>query len=122
MMLASAAVIVLTLPKQAKFSYDIERGKIWNQKELLSPYNFAILKTPQEMESDEKAALASITPIYQLNSNIAGLELEGYKNDFEIKWHELRQYRPKGKKAKYINAGYNLLQEIYYKRGISTER
>ena len=113
MMLASAALIVLTLPKQAKFSYDIERGKIWNQKELLSPYNFAILKTQQEIQSDEKTALASVTPIYQLNSDIEGHELDGYKNDLEIKWHNAgindRQ------KTKYINAGYNLLKEIYDK-------
>ena len=45
MMLASICVIVFALPKQAKFSYDMEKGRIWNQKELISPYNFAILKT-----------------------------------------------------------------------------
>ena len=42
MTLASICVIVFTLPKQAKFSYDIEKGRIWNQKDLKSPYNFAI--------------------------------------------------------------------------------
>ena len=111
MMLASAAVIVLTLPKQAKFSYDIEKGKIWNQKELLSPYNFAILKTQQEIESDEQTALASITPIYQLNSEVETRELDGYKNDLEIKWHSANINDRQ--KNKYINTGYNLLKEIY---------
>ncbi|HZY39659.1 MAG TPA: transmembrane HD family protein, partial [Mucilaginibacter sp.] len=52
MTLVSVCAIVLTLPKQAKFSYDIEKGRIWNQKELVSPYNFAILKSQQEVESD----------------------------------------------------------------------
>src|SRR5665213_82261 len=115
MMFASVCLIVFTLPKQAKFSYDVEKGRIWNQKDLVSPYNFAILKTPQEIENDKKAALAGIMPIYQLDDEVEGRELDGFKGDLEIKWHNAgindRQ------KAKYITAGYNLLKEIY-DRGI----
>ncbi len=111
MMLASICLIVFTLPKQAKFSYEIAKGRIWNQKDLISPYNFAILKTQQEIENDQKAALASVTPIYQLDSTVSEHQLDGFKSDFEIKWHNAgindRQ------KAKYFSAGYNLLKEIY---------
>ena len=113
MMLVSISVIVFTLPKQAKFSYDIEKGRIWNQKELISPYNFAILKTDDEIENDKRTALASVTPIYQLNDDLGKHELEGFKSDLDIKWHGAgindRQ------KAKYITAGYDLLKEIYDK-------
>jgi cyclic-di-AMP phosphodiesterase PgpH len=113
MMLASICVIVFTLPKQAKFNYDIEKGRIWNQKELLSPYNFAILKTQQEIESDQKNALNSITPIYQLDDDIAGHEIDGFKNDLEIKWHNAGIKN--GLKTRYAAAGTNLLAEIYSK-------
>jgi len=111
MMLASICVIVFTLPKQAKFSYDIEKGRIWNQKELISPYNFAILKTQQEIENDQKTALASVTPIYQFDDEVEGHELDGFKNDLEIKWHNAgindRQ------KNKYLTTGYDLLKGLY---------
>jgi hypothetical protein len=111
MMLASICLIVLTLPKQAKFSYEIDKGRIWNQKDLISPYNFAILKTPQEIENDRKAALASVTPIYQLDSAMGAHQLDGFKGDLEIKWHNAgindRQ------KTNYITVGYNLLKGIY---------
>ena len=117
MMLASVCVIVFTLPKQAKFSYDIEKGRIWNQKELISPYNFAILKTPEEIEADQKTALASITPIYQLDEDMGGHEIDGFKNDLEIKWHNSGFNNRQ--KANYIAAGSNLLNEIY-NRGILT--
>ncbi len=70
MMVISVSVIVYSLPKQAKFSYEIEKGRIWNQKDLISPYNFAILKTQPEIQADRKAALASITPVYSLDENI----------------------------------------------------
>jgi len=115
MMLASICVIVFALPKQAKFSYDMEKGKIWNQKELISPYNFAILKTQSEIENDEKTALASITPIYQADDDIGSHEQDGFKSDLEVKWHNagIKDY----KKAEFVLAGDNLLKEIY-NRGI----
>src|ERR1700710_2438950 len=87
MMVVSTCLIVYSLPKQAKFSYEIEKGRIWNQKDLVSPYNFAILKTQQEIQNDKKTALASITPIYQLNNDVARQQMDGFKNDLEIKWH-----------------------------------
>ncbi|HWZ14749.1 MAG TPA: HDIG domain-containing protein [Mucilaginibacter sp.] len=111
MMLISIGLIVFTLPKQAKFSYDVEKGRIWNQKDLVSPYNFAILKTPQEIEGDRKTALATIKPIYQVDEELGDHQLDGFKTDLEIKWHNAgindRQ------KTKYITEGDNLLKAIY---------
>ena len=112
MMLASICVIVFTLPKQAKFSYDIEKGRIWNQKDLISPYNFAILKTTQEIENDEKGALASVTPIYQLDDDFGNREVEGFNRDLGIKWHN---ETVNGKEDAYTTEGDKLLKEIYSK-------
>src|SRR5471030_2094546 len=78
MMVVSVALIVYSLPKQEKFSYEIEKGRIWNQKDLLSPYNFAILKTQQGIDDDRKTALASVTPIYQLDAAIPQQQSEGF--------------------------------------------
>src|SRR4051812_23785292 len=113
MMVVSVCLIVFTLPKQAKFSYDIEKGRIWNQKDLISPYNFAILKTQQEIESDQKTALASITPVYQRDNVMVMHQLEGFKSDLEIKWHNAGI--AENKKAKHISTGYNLLSSVYDK-------
>jgi putative nucleotidyltransferase with HDIG domain len=115
MMLGSICVIVFTLPKQAKFTYDIAKGRIWNQKELISPYNFAILKTGAEIESDKNTALASVTPIYQLDDGIESDMHEAFKSSLEIKWHSAGL--KDSKKASYIQAGDDLLKEIYA-RGI----
>src|SRR5215469_13492228 len=77
MMVVSICVIVSTLPKQAKFRYEYDRGRIWTQKDLVSPYNFAILKTSQEIEHDRQDALRSVTPIYQYDDNIARQQMDG---------------------------------------------
>ncbi len=113
MVVASAVVIVFTLPKQVKFSYEIEKGRIWNQKDLISPYNFAILKTPQEIENDKKVALANITPVYKFNSAMAQQQIAGFKADLEIKWRGANL--PENKKNSYITTGANLLKAVYDK-------
>src|SRR6201996_8281579 len=84
MMALSVFVIVFTLPKQAKFMYEIEKGRVWTQNDLVSPYNFAILKTPQEILHDRNTALASITPIYQLHTDIEQAQIDTFKNTLEI--------------------------------------
>jgi putative nucleotidyltransferase with HDIG domain len=113
MMLVSVAVIVYALPKQAKFGYEYEKGRIWNQKDLISPYNFAILKTNAEIGADQKAALSAVTPIYQLNNDIAAQQLEGFKNDFEIKWHSAGLNERQ--KNTYLQIGSTILKAVYDK-------
>jgi putative nucleotidyltransferase with HDIG domain len=113
MVIVSVSVIVYALPKQAKFGYEYEKGRIWNQKDLISPYNFAILKTNAEIEADQKAALTAVTPIYQRNDEMAVDLLEGFKNDLEVKW---RSAGINDKlKIKYLQTGYDLLKNIYAK-------
>ncbi|MFI5161537.1 MAG: HD family phosphohydrolase [Sphingobacteriales bacterium] len=113
MMVASICVIVFTLPKQAKFRYEYDRGRIWAQKDLVSPYNFAILKPAQEIENDQQDALRSVTPVYQFDEDVEGQQLDGYKNDFEIKWHNAGLNERQ--KTVYFTAGEDLLKEIYEK-------
>jgi putative nucleotidyltransferase with HDIG domain len=120
MMIASIGVIVWTLPKQAKFSYEIEKGRIWHQKDLLSPYNFAILKTQPEIDADRKAALASITPVYQSQPEIGVQQAEGFKTDLEVKWHSAGI---KDRfKEQYILTGTGLLKEVYDRGVISLNK
>jgi len=113
MMVVSTCLIVYSLPKQAKFSYEIEKGRIWNQKDLVSPYNFAILKTQPEIQNDRRNALASTTQLYQLNKDVAQQQIDGFRNDLEIKWHNAGI--DDKQKEKYILAGTDLLSTIYDK-------
>jgi putative nucleotidyltransferase with HDIG domain len=113
MMAVSICLIVYSLPKQAKFSYEIEKGRIWNQKDLVSPYNFAILKTQAQIQNDRRNALSSTTQLYQLNNDVAQQQIEGFKNDLEIKWHNAGI--DDRLKPKYILAGNELLKDVYDK-------
>lgn len=62
-----AAIVIITifLPKQARFRYEYEKGKIWMHDDLVSPYNYAIKKPQVQLEKDKKEILKSILPVYQ---------------------------------------------------------
>lgn len=113
MVLVSVTVIVYALPKQAKFGYEYEKGRIWNQKELISPYNFAILKTDAEIQADQKAALAAVTPVYQRADDMGAQQAEGFKNDFEVKWHSAGL--TERQKNVYLKTGLSILKDCYDK-------
>jgi putative nucleotidyltransferase with HDIG domain len=72
------------------------------------------------VEADREAAISSITPIYQFNEGVEKQNLEGFKNDFEIKWRSAAL--KEDLKARYIETGYNLLKEVYDKGVLSLNK
>ncbi|HCN84129.1 MAG TPA: transmembrane HD family protein, partial [Sphingobacteriaceae bacterium] len=110
-------VVSLCLPKQARFRYEYEKGKIWLHKDLISPYSYAIKKTNEEIRQDQDDLLKSINPIYQNNTAVSQRQFEAFISGFDIKWKS-NQESP-SRKNSYKNAGTQILYEIY-QRGIIT--
>jgi len=108
-------IITLFLPKQARFRFEYEKGKIWMNKDLISPYTFAIKKTNAEIEKDKTDVLKSINPLYQNDIRISQKEQDAFASDFEMQWKNsgvnIKQ------KQEYRNTGIQILEDIY-KRGI----
>lgn len=86
MILVSICIITIFLPKQPRFRYEYEKGKVWMHENLVSPYNFAILKTPAELEQDKAGILGSILPVYDHLVVIQEQNLARLENEFEGKW------------------------------------
>jgi len=59
MVVVTVFLICLFLPKQPRFEYEFQKGKAWNHDNLISPYNFAILKTKEELDKDRQSILQS---------------------------------------------------------------
>jgi len=116
-MVLCVTIVTLFLPKQVRFKYEYEKGKLWMNKDLVAPYNFAIEKTPEELENDRKDVLKSILPVYQYDSEVYDTELQTFNADFEIKWNSAGQ--PEKLKNTYKNTGIQILTEVY-RRGIMT--
>ncbi|WP_378982288.1 HD family phosphohydrolase [Pedobacter lithocola] len=113
MMIFTVFIITLFLPKQPRFRYEFEKNKVWMNKDLISPFPFAILKTNPQVSTDKKDALRDVLPVYQYDKEITSDALEGFLNEFDIKWRTGQL----DEKDKLINRNlsYKLLQEIYQK-------
>ena len=115
MMVFTVFVITLFLPKQPRFRYEFEKGKVWMNKDLISPFSFAILKTNPQVNTDKKNALKDVLPVYQYDTAVSSNSLEAFVNEFDIKWKS-KQLDEKDK-LKFKSESYRLLSSIY-QRGI----
>ena len=48
------AVLVLLMPRAAKFNFDYRKGSPWKYEALISQFDFPILKTEEQMQEDRE--------------------------------------------------------------------
>lgn len=113
MMVLSVLIITTFLPKQPRFRYEFEKGEIWKNKDLISPFSFAILKTNPQVNTDKKEALNNILPIYTLNTFLINEVEDAYLSEFDVKWKS--NAFPENDRAENKQASFKLLKTIYDK-------
>lgn len=58
-------LIVAVFPREGKFGYEFRKGKPWMHENLVAPFDFAILKAPEEFEAEKEAVRATALPYYR---------------------------------------------------------
>ncbi|MGX5689093.1 HD family phosphohydrolase [Arcticibacter tournemirensis] len=115
MMVLCVVIVTLFLPKHARFKYEYEKGKVWMNKDLVSPYSFAIEKTFEEIENDKADIYKSVLPVYQNETEVADNELQAFLADFEVRWEGASG--DDALKTVYQQTGEKILTAIY-ERGV----
>ncbi len=77
------AVLVLLMPRTAKFNYDYKKGSAWPYETLVSQFDFPILKTEEQIQQERDQAGTIIIPYYRYSEevsssvvkNVQGLDL-----------------------------------------------
>jgi putative nucleotidyltransferase with HDIG domain len=113
MMALTVLIITFFLPKQPRFRYEFQKGRIWLNKDLISPFSFAILKTSPQVNTDKKDALENVLPIYRYDRDLFNNVEEAYLNEFDVKWRG-NTFPEEGKEASKA-ASLRLLKSIYDK-------
>lgn len=113
MMFSAILFICLVLPKQARFKFEYDKGKQWTQKDLVSPFAFAIYKTPEQLEAERSKLYSQVKPIYTYQPEVEAnaiqsfnLALSNQANQFQL---------PANEKIIYAEFGTNLLKKVYQK-------
>ncbi|EDM34441.1 putative transmembrane HD family protein [Pedobacter sp. BAL39] len=115
MMVLCVVIVTAFLPKQPRFRYEFEKGEVWKNKDLISPFSFAILKTAPQVITDKKDALDNVLPIYRMNRELINAVDEAYQNEFDVKWKT--NAFPENDRVGYKTSSLKLLDAIYT-RGI----
>ena len=113
MMVLTVLIITFFLPKQPRFRYEFQKGKVWLNKDLVSPFSFAILKTSPQVTTDKQDALENVLPIYRYSPELYTAVEEAYSNEFDVKWRG--NAFPEEEKIPNKVASLKLLKSIYEK-------
>ena len=79
---ATTFLIVYLFPKSGRFKYNFEKGKPWQSETLYAPFNFAIQKTEQEIDSEKKQIEANTVKYFNLNTEILPLVRQDFNDNF----------------------------------------
>ncbi|HPB53130.1 MAG TPA: hypothetical protein PLR22_05620, partial [Saprospiraceae bacterium] len=67
--LTSALIISLLLPRVKTVNYEFEEGSKWKYSDLRAPYDFAIRKTENEIAAEKEAIVKNFIPYYKKNES-----------------------------------------------------
>lgn len=118
---AVVAFISFLFPNNVKFKYEFEVRQSWRYDDLNAPFDFAILKTAQELEAQQATLDANFSPYFSINTQVA----KQAKSNFETSFNELKEDAINGdlfqdvkrRPNDYFAYGQQFLHKIY-ERGI----
>ncbi|MDR1343434.1 MAG: HDIG domain-containing protein [Prevotellaceae bacterium] len=108
--IAGALLIVLFLPREGKFQYEFQKGKVWQHKTLNAPFDFPIYKTETELANEKRQTLNSVIPYYNRDSSVYYVQRSDLVNTFRSSLRTISSGQAPGATSQYST--YNLLNKI----------
>ncbi|MDP4266093.1 MAG: HDIG domain-containing protein [Bacteroidota bacterium] len=120
---AAVFLIVSLFPKEGKFRYEYKRSKPWIYEDLIAPFDFAIIKSEDELKDERQKVLRNEKLYFRYDENIGNQKNEYVRKNFDSKWEQYmlsnkQQSKLYGKfKLKNEELCLNILDSIF-KKGI----
>ena len=70
-------VLLLVMPRNGKFSYDYRKGTPWPYDNLVAQFDFPILKTAEDLQSEREAAGSDVIPYFRYSEEIMQQVIRG---------------------------------------------
>ena len=59
------ALLVFVMPRSPKFNYDYRKGSLWMYEDLVSQFDFPLLKSEEQYKAELQRAGSSTVPVYR---------------------------------------------------------
>lgn len=76
--LISTVLIVYLFPKGGQFKYNIQKGKPWPYENLYAPFDFAILKTEEDLQKEREEIEANKQLFFRIKEDVAEKVKQNY--------------------------------------------
>ncbi len=113
--LLATFLIVQLFPRQPRFAFDYQQGRPWAYEDLIAPYNFAILKSEAELESEKQESLVQILPFFNLSEETAEEVKNQFGQSFSTSKEAMRE--SSARQRRFLDAGMEILDSLYM-RGV----
>lgn len=107
----TAVLLQLILPGEPHFKYEYQKGSPWRHNNLVAPFDFAILKSEKELETEKNELLKSFSPYFRVDSPVSVAQVSKFSNDLN------RILEGSARKAAMVKELSELLDSLY-KKGI----
>jgi cyclic-di-AMP phosphodiesterase PgpH len=81
--LITGVLLYLILPGEPRFRYEYQKGAPWNHENLVAPFDFAILKAPEEIERERQELLKTLIPYFTYDTTVAEQRIRLLETDWE---------------------------------------
>lgn len=81
-------LVVLFIPREGKFRYEIQKGKPWQQESLFAPFDFAIKKPDDQLKAEHNIVLQDVKPYFIHNAEETKRGKESMQLAFDKAWAE----------------------------------
>lgn len=69
-------VLLLILPRTAKFNYEYKKGSAWKYETLIAQFNFPILKTEEQIQEEKSRTTSSVIPYYRYSEDVVNKNIK----------------------------------------------
>ncbi len=80
----TAVALYLILPGEPKFKYEYQRGFPWQHENLVAPFDFAILKTANELNDEKAEQINSLVPYFFNDTTKKNKSIARLRTDLEL--------------------------------------
>ena len=81
--LMTAVLLYLVLPGEPKFKYEYQKGFPWRHENLVAPFDFAILKTADEIQQEKEEQLETVVPYFVYDTTQVKAQTNKLKSDWQ---------------------------------------